>query len=48
MNFLFWNIKKKDSFFDLICEIVKDHSIGVLMFAEFPEEKQEDLELLLI
>ncbi len=48
MNFLFWNIKKKDSFFDLICEIVKDHSIGVLMFAEFPEGKQEDLELLLI
>lgn len=47
MNFLFWNIKKKDSFFDLICEIVKDHSIGVLMFAEFPEGRQENLERLL-
>lgn len=47
MNFLFWNIKKKDSFFDLICELVKDHTIGVLMFAEFPEGKQLELERML-
>lgn len=47
MNFLFWNIKKKDSFFDLICEVVKDHTIGVLMFAEFPDGKQLDLERML-
>lgn len=47
MNFLFWNIEKKDNFFDLICEIVKDNSIGILMLAEFPEGKQESLERLL-
>lgn len=47
MNFLFWNIKKKDSFFDLICELVNDHTIGVLMFAEFPEGKQLELERML-
>ena len=47
MNFLFWNIKRKDSFFDLICELVKDHSIGVLMLAEFPEGKQAELEQML-
>lgn len=47
MNFLFWNINKKDTFFDLICEIVKDYSIGVLMLAEFPEGKQKELEMLL-
>ncbi len=44
MNFLFWNIKKKDSFFDLICELVKDNTIGVLMLAEFPDGKQAELE----
>jgi len=47
MNFLFWNIQKKDSFFELICELVKDNSIGVLMLAEFPEGKQKNLERLL-
>ena len=44
MNFLFWNIKKKDTFFDLICELVKENSIGILMLAEFPEGKQRILE----
>lgn len=43
MNFLFWNIKGKSSFFDLICELVRDNSIGVLMLAEFPEAKQQEL-----
>lgn len=47
MNFFFWNIKKKASFFDLICEMVKDYSIGVLMLAEFPDGKQMELENLL-
>lgn len=47
MNFLFWNIKNKDTFFDLICELVKENSIGILMLAEFPEGKQENMEKLL-
>ena len=47
MNFLFWNIKRKSSFFDLICELVRDNSIGVLMLAEFPESKQQELEKML-
>jgi hypothetical protein len=36
MNFLFWNLQKDNSFFDVICEIVKENSIGVVMFAVFP------------
>ena len=48
MNFLFWNIQKKDTFFDLICELVKNNCIGVLMLAEFPEGKQEDLRRMLV
>lgn len=47
MNFLFWNIKKNNSIFDLICELVKENSIGILMLAEFPEGKQLDLESML-
>lgn len=43
MNFLFWNLQKDDSFFDVICEMVKENSIGVAMFAEFPNGEQERL-----
>ena len=43
MNFLFWNLQKNNSFFDLICEMVKENSIGVAMFAEFPSGEQERL-----
>ena len=43
MNFLFWNLQKADSFFDVICEVVKENSIGVAMFAEFPIGEQERL-----
>lgn len=43
MNFLFWNIRKDGTFFDVICEMVKENSIGVVMFAEFPEGDQKRL-----
>lgn len=43
MNFLFWNLQKNNSFFDLNCEMVKENSIGVAMFAEFPSGEQERL-----
>lgn len=43
MNFLFWNIHNDGSFFDVICEMVKENSIGVAMFAEFPEGEQRRL-----
>lgn len=43
MNFLFWNLQKDNSFFDVICEMVKENSIGVAMFAEFPNGEQERL-----
>ena len=43
MNFLFWNLQKDNSFFDVICEMVKENSIGVAMFAEFPIGEQEIL-----
>ena len=43
MNFLFWNLQKDNSFFDDICEMVRENSIGVAMFAEFPNGEQERL-----
>lgn len=43
MNFLFWNLQKDNSFFDVIYEMVKENSIGVAMFAEFPNGEQERL-----
>ena len=36
MNFLFWNIKKKDTFFSTIVDIIREESIDVAAFAEFP------------
>ena len=47
MNFLFWNIHRDGAFFDVICEMVKENSIGVAMFAEFPEGEQSRLLLAL-
>ena len=43
MNFLFWNLQKNNSFFNVICEMVKENSIGVAMFAEFPVGEQKRL-----
>lgn len=43
MNFLFWNLQKNNSFFDVIREMVRENSIGVAMFAEFPNGNQERL-----
>lgn len=40
MNFLFGNLQKADSFFDVICEVVKENSIGVAMFVEFLYAKE--------
>lgn len=37
MNFLFWNIQKKDSFLKTIQDIVKEEEIDLVAFAEFPE-----------
>lgn len=37
MNILFWNIHKKNSFFDTIVSIVKEEDIDIVFFAEFPE-----------
>lgn len=43
MRFLFWNIQKKDSFFETIADICVEHSIDVLGLAEFPKDKANDL-----
>lgn len=37
MNFMFWNIQKKDSIFSTIFKIVKEEDIDVLSLAEFPK-----------
>lgn len=43
MNFLFWNIQKKNTFFDAIREVLICEDIDVLMLAEFPiDTKIED------
>lgn len=38
MNFLFWNIQKKNTFFDAIREALIYEDIDVLMIAEFPAD----------
>lgn len=43
MRFLFWNIQKKDSFFNTIADIFIEHSIDVLGLAEFPKGSKDDL-----
>lgn len=40
MNFLFWNIKQKDSFFSTIQNIVKEEALDLIAFAEFPQGKE--------
>jgi endonuclease/exonuclease/phosphatase family metal-dependent hydrolase len=40
MRFLFWNIQKKDSFFETIVNIVDELSVDVLGLAEFPNDQE--------
>ena len=48
MNFLFWNIKRKDSFFNTIIDIVVEEDIDVIAFAEFPDGQQTVFKDLLV
>ncbi|MBQ0142678.1 MAG: endonuclease/exonuclease/phosphatase family protein [Prevotellaceae bacterium] len=41
MNFLYWNIHKRASFFDAIVEMVCENEVDILMLAEFHEKKLE-------
>ena len=47
MNFLFWNIHKKNSFFNTIADIVREEDIDVMAFAEFPVGDELAFEALL-
>lgn len=38
MNFLFWNINKKDSFFNIIRDVLYTEDIDILMIAEYPSD----------
>lgn len=40
MNFLFWNIKRKDSFLATVQNIVREEDIDIIAFAEFPAGKE--------
>ena len=44
MNFLFWNIKKKDTFIPTIQAIAQEEDIDVLAFAEFPNGSETAFE----
>lgn len=47
MNFMFWNIQQKDSFFTTIQDIMLEEGIDVVAFAEFPNGKEVLLESVL-
>lgn len=49
MNILFWNIHKKNSFFDVIASFVKEEDIDIVFLAEFPtgEGNEKALETVL-
>lgn len=36
MNFLFWNVEKKPTCYDVIIDVVEDNNIDVIAIAEFP------------
>lgn len=44
MNFLFWNIKKKDTFIPTIQAIAREEDIDVFAFAEFPTGREAAFE----
>lgn len=43
MRFLFWNIKKKNNFFNLIADLVHEKGIDILLIAEYPDVDSLDL-----
>ncbi|MGH6668639.1 hypothetical protein R3O55_012750 [Bacteroides hominis] len=43
MNFLFWNINKKNNFFDVIRDVLYTEDIDILMIAEYPLDDPEEL-----
>ena len=40
MNVLFWNLCRKDSFTNVIADIIRDEEIDLVAFAEFPKGKE--------
>lgn len=43
MKFLFWNIEKKSSCFDVIVDLVRDEAFDVIAIAELPIGQEENL-----
>ena len=41
MNFLFWNIHKKDSFYQSIGQMMQEYDIDILMIAELEDNEKE-------
>lgn len=44
MNFLFWNLQRKDTFFATILSIIREEDIDIVAFAEFPDGKEAAFE----
>lgn len=43
MNFVFWNIQKKNSFYPIIGQMVQEYNIDILMIAEIEDSEKDNL-----